>query len=55
VTERQQIQVFDDELQRLIDRFADEFELTYASIIGTMQMKQMSLHKRIVDEIEGDG
>lgn len=30
---------FGDELDKLIDRFRDEYDVTYATIVGTLHMK----------------
>lgn len=30
---------FGDELDKLVDRFRKEYDISYASVIGTMQMK----------------
>lgn len=34
-----QVSAFGDELDRLIDRFRDEFDISYAAIVGTLHMK----------------
>ena len=40
-----QITAFDAELLALINRFRSEFDLPYASVIGTMQMRIMGLYE----------
>ena len=46
MTEAEQVQHFCDELDRLVDRCASEFDLPYASIIGALQIK---IHNLCVD------
>lgn len=51
--QEQQIEAFEDDLDRLIQRYADEFDLTFAAAIGVMQMKIHRLcadAERILDE-----
>lgn len=44
--ESKQIKVFQDELNKLIERFSDEFDLTLASMVGVMQV---TIHELIVN------
>lgn len=37
--EKDQIKQFADELDNLVDRFRDEYDLTFASAVGVLQMK----------------
>jgi hypothetical protein len=37
--EKDQIGHFDDDLQRLLDKYADEFEMSLASQVGTLMCK----------------
>jgi hypothetical protein len=49
--ESKQIEAFQDELNRLIERFADEFDLTLASMIGVMHV---TIHELIVNTMNQD-
>jgi hypothetical protein len=49
--ESKQIQVFQDELNKLVERFSDEFDLTLASMIGVMHV---TIHELIVNTINQD-
>jgi hypothetical protein len=49
--ESKQIQVFQDELTKLIERFSDEFDLTLASMIGVMHV---TIHELIVNTMNQD-
>lgn len=39
MSEKEQIDHFANELDSLVNRFRTEYEMTYASIVGTLQMK----------------
>lgn len=39
MSEKEQIEAFADDLDRLVDRYRREFDLSYASVIGTLNMK----------------
>lgn len=41
----QNIDQFDRELAKLIERFRREYEITYAEVIGVMQIRQCLLVK----------
>lgn len=41
--EADQVEMFAGELDKLVYRFAEEFELTYAAIVGALQMKSHAL------------
>lgn len=47
MTEREQIEHFADELDKLVQRFRGEYELTYASITGCLNMKIFTLHREV--------
>lgn len=39
MSEKEQIDHFADDLDRLVDRYRKEYEMSYASVVGTLQMK----------------
>ena len=39
MTEQQQIEAFADDLDRLVDRYCDEFDLSYAAAVGVLHFK----------------
>lgn len=39
MTQRQQINALSDEIDRVVDQFRDEFDLSYAAVVGVLQMK----------------
>jgi len=39
VTEKEQIDNFGNELDALIERFRNEYEISYASMVGALEMK----------------
>ncbi len=39
MTDKEQTDAFANELDKLIDRFRDEFDLSYAVVCGTMLLK----------------
>ena len=43
MSEHEQIMQFADELDKLIDRYRSEYDLAYASVIGTLFMKAQLL------------
>jgi hypothetical protein len=43
MTDGDQTEAFDDAINRAIDRFTQEFDLTYASVIGVLVMKVVEL------------
>lgn len=49
--ESKQIEAFQDELNKLIERFSDEFDLTLASMIGVMRV---TIHELIVNTMNQD-
>lgn len=49
-----QIQHFCNDLDKLIDRYASEFDLNYASIIGALQMKTHLLCQEALDSHNQD-
>lgn len=47
-----QIASFARDLDRIVDLYADEFDLTYAAIIGALEIKK---HQLILDTLSQDG
>lgn len=43
MTEREQTVQFCNELDRLVDRFSHEYEMSYAAMIGSLHMKAHAL------------
>ena len=43
MSENDQIKQFSDELDAMVNRFRSEYDLTYASIVGVLQMKSFLL------------
>jgi hypothetical protein len=43
MTDREQTEHFANELDRMIDRFRSEYQISYASVIGTLNIKAVSL------------
>jgi hypothetical protein len=43
MTNENQTEAFNDALDAAIDRFTQEFDLTYASIVGVLSMKVVEL------------
>lgn len=39
MSEKEQIDAFADDIDKLVDRYANEFDMTYAAAIGVLQMK----------------
>lgn len=50
MNEKEQTYAFGHELDKLVDRFRSEFELTYASIIGTLTMKANLLSNEATED-----
>ena len=43
MTEKEQIDHFAKDLNRLVDRYRSEYELSYASVVGVLHMKIFSM------------
>ncbi len=43
MTEKEQTDAFADDLDKLVERYRQEFEVSYAVVIGTLQMKSWLL------------
>lgn len=39
MTQREQCSHFGDDLDRLVDRYRDEYDMTMASVVGVLHMK----------------
>ena len=48
--EKTQIGCFQTDLNRLVERYGDEFELSLASMIGTLQIKIHELVANAIDQ-----
>jgi len=46
MTEPEQIQALQDDLNRVIDRYRAEFNLTLASAIGTLEIVKLDLYQQ---------
>ena len=49
--EKTQIGCFDDDLDRLIQRYSDEFDMSLAAMIGTLQVK---IHQLVANSLDQD-
>lgn len=47
-----QIQAFAVDLDRLVDRYRDEFDITYAAVVGVLFMKANDLCRESEDTAE---
>ncbi len=52
MTETEQINRFSDELDALVDRYAQEYDLSYASVIGCLTLKIHTLCCDATDDNE---
>jgi len=52
--DKQQICAFAGDLDRLVERYRSEFELTYAAVVGTLFMKAQLLTKESDDFNDDD-
>jgi hypothetical protein len=48
----EQTNQFSDELDKLVDRFRSEYELTYAQVVGVLEMKKWLLCDEARDAFE---
>ena len=49
MSEKEQIEHLDQELIRLIERFRKEYNLSYASVIGTLHLRAHILAQEAID------
>lgn len=54
MSEHEQIKHFGTELDALVSRFANEYDVAYASIIGTLFMKAALLTQQSADQDDED-
>lgn len=54
MTEKQQIQALQRDLEKVIQRFRSEFDITYAAAIGVLDMIKMDLHAECPKEGEDE-
>ena len=50
MTDEDQIAAFGDELERLVDRFREEFDLPYVSVVGVLTMMATQLTLESLEE-----
>lgn len=50
MTDREQIKAFANDLDKLVDRYRDEFEITIAGVIGILSFKQFLLMQEACDK-----
>lgn len=55
MTDKEQTQAFADDLDRLVERYRSEFELTYAAVVGALHMKAHLMCAEAKDKAEEDG
>jgi hypothetical protein len=51
--EKDQIRHLNNELEKLLDRFAKEYDMSYASVVGVLMIKASAL-AREVQEIDSE-
>lgn len=54
MSDREQVQHFESELNKLVDRFRAEYEISYAAIVGTLQIKAHMLCAEAANSEEGE-
>jgi hypothetical protein len=54
MTESEQISAFESDLERLIQRYRDEFELSNAAAIGVLELQKYKLCRNCIQEAEED-
>jgi hypothetical protein len=52
MTESEQVEAFAYDLHKLIDRYRDEFDLTLAAAIGTLEVVKLDLYLHEREEAE---
>jgi hypothetical protein len=51
VDEKDQIGCFESDLDRLIQRYGDEFDMSLAAMVGTLQIK---IHELVANSLDQD-
>lgn len=54
MSEKEQIAHFANELDALVDRYRSEYDMTYAGIVGTLQMKVFGMCKEASETPEDE-
>jgi len=54
MTGHQQTMALGDEIDKLVERFRQEFDLTYAQVTGVLQMKIWLLNKEATEVEDAD-
>lgn len=54
MSDSEQIQAFANDLDKLVERYRCEFEVTFAGIVGTLQFKQFLLMQEAQDNQDND-
>jgi len=49
----EQQEAFASDLQAMCERYSQEFELTYPSVIGVLEIQKVMIQSALVDEIHG--
>ena len=52
--EKRQIKAFAEDIERLVDRYRNEFDLSYASVVGTLHMQASTLCLESQEEAASD-
>jgi hypothetical protein len=52
MSEQEQIKAFVTDIQRVVDRYRSEFNLTLASAIGSLEIVKLELWKEHADDAE---
>jgi len=55
MNQQDQANAFKVEIERVLNRFIDEFELTSATAIGVLEMVKLDLYRFQVEDAEDDG
>lgn len=55
MTQEEQQQAFADDLGALIDRYANEFEMTFFSMIGCLELQKVKLANECLDHPDNKG
>lgn len=54
MTSEQQIEHFENDLDALVERYRKEFDMTYAAMVGSLQLKIHDLCDEALRQAEGD-